>query len=86
MSAGEIIALVVAIMAIVGLGGTWVRNGKSQAKRDGIMEEKVNGINKRLEDPNTGLGSIKRSVDKQALHCAKMTSSFIERFKNLEGD
>ncbi|KKN16374.1 hypothetical protein LCGC14_0976690 [marine sediment metagenome] len=29
MSAGEIIALVVAIMAIVGLGGTWVRNGKS---------------------------------------------------------
>lgn len=86
MTPGEIIALVVAIVALAGLAGTWLQNGRTQAKRDGIMEERIEGINKRLDDENTGLGAIKKSVEKQAIHCAKMTSSFIERIKNLEGD
>lgn len=86
MTGGEIIALVGVAVIALGLGMTWIRNGRSQAKRDGVMEERIKGIDKKLEDPNTGLGAIKKSVDKQEVHCAKMTSSFTERIKDLEGD
>jgi len=86
MTGGEIIALVGVAIVALGLGMTWVRNGRSQAKRDGVMEERIKGIKTKLEDPNTGLGAIKKSVEKQAVHCAKMTSSFEERIKDLERD
>ena len=84
MPAGEAFAVVGVVFLAIGLVATWVRNGRSQAKRDGVLEERIKGIDKRLEDPNTGLGSIKTELEKQARHCAKMTSSFIERIKNLE--
>jgi len=86
MTGGEIIALVGVAIIALGLAMTWVRNGRTQAKRDGIMEERIKGINKKLEDPNTGLGAIKKSVEKMEIHCAKVTSSFAEKIKNLEGD
>jgi len=86
MPAGEAFAVVGVVILAISLIATWVRNGRSQSKRDGIIEERIKGINKRLDDENTGLGAIKTSVEKQAVHCAKMTSSFIERIKNLEGD
>ncbi len=86
MSPGEIIALVGVGIVAFSLGMTWIRNGRSQAKRDGVMEERIKGINKKLEDPNTGLGAIKTSVEHVKLNCAEVTSSFKERIKNLEGD
>ena len=86
MSVGEIFPVVGVIIVAVGLIITWVRNGKSQSKRDGVLEERINGINKRLEDENTGLGAIKTAVENQKVHCAKITSSFAEKIKNLEGD
>ena len=86
MSTGEILSMAGVVIVAIGLAMTWVRNGRSQAKRDGVLEERINGINKRLEDENTGLGAIKKSVDSQEVHCAKITSSFAERIKNLEGD
>lgn len=86
MSFGEILAIGGVIIIGIGLIGTWIRNGKSQSKRDGVLEERIEGINRRLDDENTGLGAIKKSVDKQEVHCAKMTTSFAERIKTLEGD
>lgn len=85
MSAGEIIALVGLGVVAFSLGMTWIRNGRSQAKRDGVMEERIKGINKKLEDPKTGLGAIKESVENIKVHCAEVTSSFAEKIKNLEG-
>ncbi|KKM84017.1 hypothetical protein LCGC14_1303420 [marine sediment metagenome] len=86
MSPGEILALAGVAIIALGLGMTWIRNGRSQAKRDGVMEERIKGINKQLEDPSTGLGAIKESVDNMKVHCAEVTSSFKERLKNLEED
>lgn len=84
---GSAIAPIVGVGVLaIGLIATWVRNGRSQAKRDGILEERMKSINKRLDDENTGLGAIKKSVEEQAVHCAGITSSFEERIKNLEGD
>ena len=84
MPPGEAFAVVGVVFLAIGLVATWVRNGKSQATRDGIMEERIKGINTKLEDPNTGLGAIKESVGKIEVHCGKTTSSFKERLKNLE--
>ena len=85
MVVSEIAPLVGVGVVAVGLIATWIRNGRSQARRDGILEERINSINKSLDDENTGLGAIKKSVEKQAVHCAGITSSFEERIKNLEG-
>ncbi|MBA7639541.1 hypothetical protein ES703_47200 [subsurface metagenome] len=86
MTAIEILSIAGVVIVAIGLIVTWVRNGRSQSKRNGVIEERINGINKRLDDENTGLGAIKSSVDKQEVNCAKITSSFKERIKNLEGD
>ncbi len=86
MAAGEVFPVVGVIVLAIGLALTWIRNGRGQAKRDGIIEEKITGINKRLDDENTGLGAIKKSVDKHELHCAKITTSFAERIKTIEGE
>ncbi len=86
MLAGEAFAVFGVIILTIGLIATWIRNGRSQAKRDGIIEERIKGIKEKLENPNTGLGAIKKSVEKVEVHCAKVTSSFAEKIKNLEGD
>lgn len=86
MTAGEIFPVAGVIIVAIGLTITWIRNGRSQAKRDGVIEEKINGLSKRLEDKDNGLGAIKKSVDDQRVHCAGVTSSFKERLKDLEGD
>ncbi len=84
MAAGEVFPVVGVIVLAIGLALTWIRNGRGQAKRDGIIEEKITGINKRLDDPDSGLGAIKKSVDKQSFRCAGVTSGFEERIKTLE--
>ncbi|MBA7620754.1 hypothetical protein ES703_28109 [subsurface metagenome] len=86
MTPGVIVSIVIAILVAIGLGVTWIRNDRSQAKRDGILEERINGVKDKLEDPNTGLGAIKNSVERQAKHCAGITSAFEERLKDLEKD
>ena len=86
MTPGEIFSAAGISIVAIGLLITWVRNGRSQAKRDGILEERINGIQSRLDDEHTGLGSIKKSVEKQEVHCAKITSSFAEKIKHLEED
>lgn len=86
MPAGEIFSVVGVIIVAIGLIATWIRNGRSQSKRDGVIEERINNLSKKLDDENTGLGAIKKSVEKQEVHCAKVTSSFAERIKSLEED
>ena len=71
---GGIFSVVGVIVVGAGLMVTWDRNGKSQSKRDGVLEERINNLSKKLED------------DKQEVHCGKITSSFAEKIKNLEGD
>jgi len=86
MTVGDIFAVVGVVVIGIGLIITWVRNGNSQSKRDGVLEERISNLSMKLEDKNTGLGAIKNAVEDQKVHCAKMTSSFKERIKNLEGD
>lgn len=72
-----------AIIAI-GLGATWYRNGRNQAKQWGSLETEVKNIKESLDDENTGLGAIKKSVDEQKLHCTKISTNFKSRIERLE--
>ena len=86
------IAEVISICTLVLCGGgliiTWTRNGRSQSNKMAGMEsrqnEQIKGIKEKLDDPNTGLSSIKESVSKQETHCASITGRFDERIKSLE--
>jgi len=82
---GDVIALVGVALIGFGLIATWMRNGRSQARRQGSLETDVKHIKETLDDENTGLGAIKKSVDDQRLHCAAVSSAFGERIKALEG-
>ncbi len=71
---------VIAIALIV----SWVRNGRSRSEEWGSLKTDVANIKTKLEDPNHGLGAIKKSVDEQKIHCASMTSKFEQKIYSIE--
>ncbi len=75
----------------VGQIGAWItfalqekRNGENRAKERGSLIEMVNDINRRLDDPDNGLGAIKKAVDGQKLHCAKISTELATKVRTLE--
>ena len=86
MTPGEIFPVAGVIIVAIGLAVTWIRNGRSQSKRDGALEQRMKGVEDKLDDDNNGLSAIKKSVDDQRVHCAGITSSFAEKIKHLEED
>ncbi len=80
----DIVSLVGLFAVALGLTVTWIRNGKSQAARDGILEQRMKGVEDKLADENNGLSAIKKSVDDQRFFCAGTVGSFKERLKDLE--
>ncbi len=80
----DIVSLVGLFAVALGLTVTWIRNGKSQAVRDGILEQRMKGVEDKLSDENNGLSAIKKSVDDQRVKCAGTVGSFQERLKDLE--
>lgn len=55
-----------------------VRNGSRGKKQDEKLKTELKmelaSIKKKLDDPDTGLGSIKKCVDDQKLHCAQIST------------
>ena len=88
MSIVEIISIFGVCLIGIGFIVTWVRNNKSQAKYMTEMEtrqnERIKTVFNKLDDPNNGLGAIKKAVDKQQVNCARISSGFQERIKSLE--
>lgn len=88
LSIAELVSLIGIVMLGVGLAVTWIRNGRSQGtamgKLEGTLSTEIKNIHKRLDDPDTGLGSIKKAVDGQALHCAKVSTGLANKVEALE--
>jgi len=84
MESGVIFSMAGVVVVALGLAATWIRNGRHQAKRDGVLEQRMKGVEDKLDDDNNGLSAIKKSVDDQRVHCAGVTSAFNERIKGLE--
>jgi len=55
-----------------------VRNGNRGKKQDEQLKTELKmdiaGIKAKLDDPDNGLGSIKRCVDAQRLHCTEVST------------
>jgi len=89
MHSGEIAQWVMTIAVALGLIVTWVRNGRNQGAKWGSLETEMKtemkNIKDKLDDENTGLGAIKKGVDDQKLHCAKISTELKTRVNALEG-
>jgi len=62
-----------------------VRNGSRNKKQDAQLKTEikmeVGVIQKQLEDPETGLSAIKKSVDDQRLRCAEVSTAITGQVK-----
>lgn len=81
------IATIVSLIAIAGgLSLTWIRNGRSQAKRDQKLEDKTDAVLRRLNDEDTGLSAINEKVGAFRLHCAEVSTALTGRITTAERD
>ncbi len=69
---------VTSTFSAVGVIYAIVRNGRRGKQQDEQLKTElkmeINSIKKKLDDPNTGLGTIKKCVDSQRLHCAEVST------------
>jgi len=82
----EISSLVLSSIVGMGVIVTWVKNGKSQSKRDQSLLSSQEEVIKRLDHPETGLTGINTRLQRFEVHCAKTSSTLIERVKSVESD
>jgi hypothetical protein len=85
---GSIIGTWIGIAIIFfGLIGTWVKNGKKQSEERGKMEERVKDLTNKIDLMSisiSGVDGIREIVNKQAVNCAKISSTFEVEIKNLK--
>lgn len=86
MTGLEIATWAVAVAAILGLIATWIKNGRSQAKRDGKLEANQKNIINQLEDPETGLSAINEKCHRFETHCATVSTALDGRVTATERD
>ena len=73
-------------LVAIGLIVTWVRNGRSQAKRDGVIEANQKTIIAQQEVLFTKLGEVGREVTSIKTNCATVSTSLKERVITSERD
>jgi len=75
-------------VAVIGVVYSIVKNGKSRTKQDTELKTELKlelkAVKDKLDDPNDGLGAIRRELSSQREHCAGVTSGFEQRIKGLE--
>ena len=86
---GAVVALwITTSVTAAGLVYTVVNNGRSRTKKDTELKAElktdIKSLKEKLDDPNDGLGAIRREVTGVKLHCAGVTSGFEERLTGLE--
>ena len=86
---GAVVALwITTSVTAVGLAYTVVTNGRSRTKKETELKvelkKDIESLTKKLDDPDDGLGAIRREVTGVKLHCAGVTSGFEERIAGLE--
>ena len=87
---GPLVALwMTSSAAVIGVIYSIVKNGRSRTKQDTQLKTElkkdIESIKKVLDDPNDGLGAIRREVSSMKQHCAGVTSGFEQRITGLEG-
>lgn len=86
MSIGEIVAIFIGVVAVLGLIGTWVKNGRASSSEFGGLKADLNNINGKLDDPSHGLGALSDKMGDFQTTCALTRSAFTEQIKNAKED
>ena len=79
-------ALTTAAVSAIGLIATWVKNGRSQTRRDQRLESNQEQILKRLDDKDSGLAALDRKIGGMQTRCADISGRLDERVKATEHD
>ena len=82
----EIATLAGLVVIAGGMIGAWVRNGKSQAKRDEQLAGKTDEVLRRLNDEDTGLSALNEKVSAFRLHCEGVSTALTGRIATAERD
>ena len=87
---GTVAQWVATVCVAVGLAYTWRRNNNASKETDTKLKTEltleIKSIKDKLDDPNEGLGAIKREINGMKEHCAAVTSGCAERFRHVEED
>jgi tRNA C32,U32 (ribose-2'-O)-methylase TrmJ len=93
MDGGDIAQWVVTICVVIALFINMRRNTKAdtnQASKEtsqaAEQKNEIKHIIQRLDDPNDGLGAIKRAITKQELHCRQISTELTGRIRESEED
>jgi len=86
MDIASAVSLVVGVVACGGVIGVWIKNGKNQSEERGALKKDVEFLTDEIKSEDHGLTAIKKGVDEQKLHCAKVSTSLSERVKSLESN
>ena len=85
MDVGLVPLWITSVFSAMGVMYAIIRNGSRSRKQDEQLKSElvlgVKSINKQLEDPENGLSAIKKSVDDQRLHCAKVSTAIAAQTK-----
>ena len=86
---GPLVALwITSGAAVVGVIYSIIKNGRGRTKADTQLKTElkkdIESIQKSLDDPNDGLGAIRREISAQRERCAGVTSGFEQRITGLE--
>ena len=81
---------IVSLSAAGGVIYSIIRNGRTQNRKDTelktMLKSEIANIKDKLDDPNEGLGAIKKEMKSIQLNCASVTSGFKARIDGLEED
>lgn len=79
-------SMVIAVVAVSGVLVTWRKNGKRETERDTTISLNQDGIIRRLDDEDNGLGALNRKVNSMTTHCATVSTGLTERMIAAERD
>jgi len=83
MSAGEAVAIVGVVAVGIGLGITWIRNGRAQARREGEYAQTVKQIDEKLANVSKKADETKDSVSSMKSRYEGSVSTFTQQITTL---
>ncbi len=67
-----------------GLLVTLYRNGRSQSKKYGSLETKVDNVDAKVDEVARDVKSLDKKLDASQLNCVEKTTAFSEKIHTLE--
>jgi len=85
---GTIAQWIATIVVASALAYNMRQNGRNRDAKDiqlkSELKSELNNVKNKLDDPENGLGAIKKSLDDWKIYCARTSSTLTQKIKSLE--